>query len=575
MHFLGGELDPRVVTFVPNLLVRRLSQCWRQQLSQQVVVASARPLRRDPGSKRGARALVRSYRARLEMSSEAEAQRQDRTRIGEPKGIDYGEYARSEQALRLRKVSVTEPDSGNSAEAVKRVLRMPLPSHRGLSLTLPVRATEGATGLESSLGARDRGARPYLVLGIETSCDDTAVAVVSSEGRILAEAVMKQDRIHARFGGVVPGLARQAHEQVIDELIQRVLCDAFCCSPEDVWRHSAHQLDAVAVTMGPGLEICLRVGFHAARRLLGRLTSSAPGLEPMFISTHHLESHCLVPRLFGLYQPVFPFLVLLVSGGHCMLLLARDLGSYHVIGSTLDDSVGEAFDKIARLLGLEVGGGGGPALEHLAREGNPFAFDFPVPLKKRRDCNFSFAGLKTAVRLAIENEIKQRGADIETISLLQMNRQVAADIAASFQRVSLEHLFERTRRALLWCRSHEPRVQSLMVSGGVAANRELRKRFGELASELGWRLHDEENEHPESLRPLLNSSPNALSHSIIFPPLRFCTDNGVMVAWAGIERLQRLGDAAREPQPDSLEVVARWPIGQRLVMDSSENTVLA
>ncbi|KAK4530982.1 hypothetical protein CCYA_CCYA06G1839 [Cyanidiococcus yangmingshanensis] len=575
MPALGGELESRAIAFVPFPLFRQLSQGWRPRSPQWLRSVPTHLLQRNAEWGCRARIRVRNCGFRIEMSSSPEAPRQDRSLIGKPKGIDYGEYARSEQALRIRKTTSAHSPTETSTEASKRMLKMPLPSHRGLSLTLPAQLTEAALGLASTAGVASRCARSYVVLGIETSCDDTAVAVVSSEGRILAEAVVKQDRIHAHYGGVVPGLARKAHEQVIDELIERVLCEAFACSADGVWTQSAHRLDAVAVTMGPGLEICLRVGFHAARRVLARLTSGATSPRPTFISTHHLESHCLVPRLFGLYRPAFPFLVLLVSGGHCMLLLARELGAYDVLGSTLDDSVGEAFDKIARLLGLNVGGGGGPALEQLAREGNPFAFDFPIPLKKRPDCNFSFAGLKTAVRMAIEHEVKQYGASIEVTNLLQVNRQAAADIAASFQRVSLEHLFERTRRALHWCRTHEPNVRSLIVSGGVAANLELRRRFGELASDLGWQLQDEDNNHFKNATSNPDSGSDALADSIIFPPLRYCTDNGVMVAWAGIERLQRLDDAAGEPQPDSLEVVARWPIGRRLATDAAEGNVRA
>jgi N6-L-threonylcarbamoyladenine synthase len=227
------------------------------------------------------------------------------------------------------------------------------------------------------------------------------------------------------------------------------------------------------------------------------------------------------------------------------------------------------------LLGLDVGGGGGPALERLAREGNPNAFDFPIPLRKRPDCNFSFAGLKTAVRVAIERELERYGSRDETATLLQVNRQAAADIAASFQRVALEHLFEKTRRALLWCRTHEPDVQSLLVSGGVAANSVLRARFQQLASEIGWRLHDEEVERTAAWSTDPGAPACDLKQAIIFPPLRYCTDNGVMVAWAGVERLLRLGDAAGEPDIDQIEVVARWPIGRRLAMDKLEQRLCA
>jgi len=575
MPFLEKPAESRVFAFALLQPCRGHSRFVRTAVSPRLVTSPTAPFHHSTGTYWRTPAPSRSLGTLVSMASGAESFRHDRSRVGQPKGTDYGEFDRSEQALRVQQTTTGSAPLGFTDTQKERLLKMPLPSQRGLSLVLPADAAPVTDERLTVLRLTGGGARPHLVLGIETSCDDTAVAVVNSKGCILSEAVVKQDSIHARYGGVVPGLARQAHEQVIDELIERVLCEAFTCSQNEVWARSANGLDAVAVTMGPGLEICLRVGFRAAQRLLGRLkeASSAPG--PVFISTHHLESHCLVPRLFGGYRPSFPFLVLLVSGGHCMLLLARDLGNFEVLGGTLDDSVGEAFDKIARLLGLDVGGGGGPALERLAREGNPNAFDFPIPLRKRPDCNFSFAGLKTAVRVAIERELERYGSRDETATLLQVNRQAAADIAASFQRVALEHLFEKTRRALLWCRTHEPDVQSLLVSGGVAANSVLRARFQQLASEIGWRLHDEEVERTAAWSTDPGAPAYDLKQAIIFPPLRYCTDNGVMVAWAGVERLLRLGDAAGEPDIDQIEVVARWPIGRRLAMDKLEQRLCA
>ena len=228
------------------------------------------------------------------------------------------------------------------------------------------------------------------MLGIETSCDDTGAAVVTGDGRVLSEALASQVEIHGPWGGVVPNLAREAHESAIDGVVARALADAGV--------HPS-QLSAVAVTVGPGLSMCLRVGVVAAQNLCA-------AHDVPIVPVHHMEAHALVSRLAGGTDAVrFPFLALLVSGGHNQPILARGIGDYVILGSTLDDALGEAYDKTARLLGLDVGGGGGPALERLAREGDPSAYAFPVPLRKRKNCDFSYAGLKTAVRMAIERDL--------------------------------------------------------------------------------------------------------------------------------------------------------------------------
>ena len=275
----------------------------------------------------------------------------------------------------------------------------------------------GSRALDASrLDARGRvpvGART-VILGIETSCDDTGAAVVTGDGRVLGEALASQGEIHARWGGVVPNLAREAHESAIDDVVARALAAANV-SPEN--------LSAVAVTVGPGLSMCLRVGVVKAQDLCHE-----HGLP--IVPVHHMEAHALVARVGdgatanesnadaadadadvdddvddALVRAPFPFLALLVSGGHNQLILARAVGEYRVLGGALDVALGEAYDKTARLLGLDVGGGGGPALEALARRGDPKAYRFPVPLRRRKDCDFSYAGLKTAVRLAIERDL--------------------------------------------------------------------------------------------------------------------------------------------------------------------------
>jgi len=428
-----------------------------------------------------------------------------------------------------------------------------------------------------------------LILGIETSCDDTAAAVVTGDGRVLGEAKTSQDAIHAPWGGVVPNLAQEAHKAAIDDVVSTALRNA---------RVDASRLDAVAVTVGPGLSMCLRVGVCAAQDLCA-------AHEIPIVPVHHMEAHGLVARLSGGTELVrFPFLALLVSGGHNQLILTRGVGDHVILGSTLDDALGEAYDKTARLLGLDVGGGGGPALEALAREGDPRAYAFPVPLRKRKNCDFSYAGLKTAARLAVERDLPEvaegsdgafstvcapgtKPSEVRTPGVTREDgetsekrereeRKIRADIAASFQAAAVKHLEERTRRAVGWANDvlaseaavggdddgdGEPvrGLSCVVVAGGVAANATVRESLARVAREAGLPL--------------------------VTPPPRWCTDNGVMVAWAGAERLA-LGLAEEPPAPwpgegeveggrygdaDLVEVakkrevplLPRWPLGRR------------
>jgi tRNA A37 threonylcarbamoyltransferase TsaD len=455
----------------------------------------------------------------------------------------------------------------------------------------------GSRALDASrLDARGRvpvGART-VILGIETSCDDTGAAVITGDGRVLGEAIASQGEIHAKWGGVVPNLAREAHENAIDDVVARALAAANV-SPEN--------LSAVAVTVGPGLSMCLRVGVVKAQDLCHE-----HGLP--IVPVHHMEAHALVARVGdgatanesnadaadadadvdddvddALVRAPFPFLALLVSGGHNQLILARAVGEYRVLGGALDDALGEAYDKTARLLGLDVGGGGGPALEALARRGDPKAYRFPVPLRRRKDCDFSYAGLKTAVRLAIERDLgkpadgdafaRARGlsdgndasagdAEDPSFSAEETARRdaVRADIAASFQAAAVKHLEERTRRAIAWARESlandtkaEPsggNLSCVVVAGGVAANATVRATLGAVASEAGLPL--------------------------VLPPPRWCTDNGVMVAWAGVERFA-LGLAEEAPSAEQVStpteeepgrktrrevpLLPRWPLGTK------------
>ena len=382
-------------------------------------------------------------------------------------------------------------------------------------------------------GLPDR-TRPFTVLGIESSCDDTGAAVVRSDGTILGESLASQNEIHEEWGGIVPGLAKNAHEEKIDEVIEDALRKAGLASADEV--------DAIGVTVGPGLEICLRVGCNRARDL-------AVQYNKPFVGVHHLEAHILMARLpvaketelqealfvvpatgethESIRSMEFPFLALLVSGGHCQLLKCIGIGQYTIIGGTLDDSLGEAFDKTARLLGLPVGGGGGPAVEKLAREGDSKAVKLPIPLQKRKDCDFSYAGLKTAVRRAAEKLAVERG--VATID--ELSREDKANIAASFQNVAIRHIEQRLDRAMTVLEGEDDGIRSLAVVGGVAANTELRTRLEKLCSDRQdpWKM--------------------------FVPPPRLCTDQGSMSAWAAIERLMK----GSSDQPKDHEVYARYP----------------
>ena len=331
--------------------------------------------------------------------------------------------------------------------------------------------------------------KPRIVLGIESSCDETAVALVTSERTILAEKIASQTEEHAPYGGVVPEIAARAHAEKLSPMLEAVMDEAGIALTD---------CDAIAATAGPGLIGGVMVGLVTAKALA--MASDTP-----LLAINHLEGHALSPRLAN-PELEFPYLLLLVSGGHCQILLVERVGEYRRLATTIDDALGEAFDKSAKILGL--GYPGGPAIEKLAKEGDPDAVALPRPLKGSAEPHFSFAGLKSAVLRA-----KASGDHAD------------ADIAASFQQAAVDCLIDRLEHALE--RIGTP--ANLVVAGGVAANQTIRSALKKLAGKQ--------------------------SMEFTAPPMALCTDNAAMIAWAGCERLP-LGEF------DALDVSARprWPL---------------
>ena len=337
-----------------------------------------------------------------------------------------------------------------------------------------------------------------IVLGIETSCDETAAAVVSSEREILSESIYSQIKTHEEYLGVVPELAARSH---IDH------CSAVVKDAINKANLSISQVDAIAATAGPGLLGGLLVGLTTAKAI--SLAAKKP-----FIAINHLDGHALTPRLSHSLE--FPYLLLLISGGHSMFLAVEGPGKYKLLGQSIDDALGEAFDKTGRLLGL--GYPGGPAIEKIAVNGDPFRFRLPHPLKGRDNCDFSFSGLKTAVRQTAEK-------------LSPLTLKDREDIAASFQYTICKIIEERLKNAIREYIEYYPNDRRLATSGGVASNNMIRKTLLNLA---------EKN-----------------SFDLFIPEPKLCTDNGAMIAWAGVEH-SLLGHKSDY----SFDVRARWPLGE-------------
>ena len=339
-----------------------------------------------------------------------------------------------------------------------------------------------------------------IILGIESSCDETAASVITENEQgipiILSNIVSSQVEVHKEFGGVVPELAARAHVEKIDWIVQKAIEDSGL---------KADDIDAVASNAGPGLIVCLSVGLSFGK-------SFASAMNIYFISVNHLEGHALSPKLNSKLD--YPYLLLLISGGHSQYLSVEGLGCYKRLGTTIDDALGEAFDKTAKLLGIEFPGG--PQIEVLAEKGDPNKYQLPKPIFHKGGCNLSFAGLKTAI-LKVSKNIK--------------NEQDKFDIAASFQKTILEIMYKKTKNAFYEYEKNNVNKKTFVVAGGVAANKKIRSMLINLCEENNYKS--------------------------IFPPINLCGDNAAMIAMVGLEkfRLKQFNDLDYPAKP-------RWPLDE-------------
>ena len=324
--------------------------------------------------------------------------------------------------------------------------------------------------------------KKITILGIESSCDETAASIIQEENgqiKILSNIVSSQFDIHKQYGGVVPELAARAHAEKIDLITEKAISES---------KIVLEEVDAVAVTAGPGLIVCLTVGLNFGKTV-------AASLNKPFIAVNHLEGHALSPKLNSDLE--FPYLLLLISGGHTQYLSVNDLGKYKRLGTTIDDALGEAFDKTAKIIGIEFPGG--PKIEKYAERGDKNRFNLPKPILNRGGCNLSFAGLKTAV-LRIKTEIK--------------TEQDKFDLAASFQKTIEEILIEKTRKAFeIYLHENNNSKKTFVVAGGVAANKGIKNKLIKLSEENGFKC--------------------------LFPEINLCSDNAAMIALVGLEKFKK------------------------------------
>ncbi len=342
--------------------------------------------------------------------------------------------------------------------------------------------------------------KKILIMGIETSCDETAVSIIQDNGKkspkILANIISSQEEVHKKFGGVVPELAARSHLEKIERITKKALKKS---------KVKLEDIDAISATAGPGLIVCLSVGFNFAKSL-------SIALKKPFIAVNHLEGHALSPMFHSNIK--FPYLLLLISGGHTQYLIVKGLGKYKRIGTTIDDALGEAFDKTAKILGFQFPGG--PSVEQYAKRGNQNRFILPKPIINRGGCNLSFAGLKTAVF---------------KLSKLIKSEQDKYDLAASFQKTVMDIIYKKTKVAInefrKYCKGNE-----MVIAGGVAKNKEIRKKINKMCLEEKF--------------------------TAIFPELELCSDNAAMIAIVGLKKFKN-----REFNKLNFSVNPRWQLDNK------------
>ena len=352
-----------------------------------------------------------------------------------------------------------------------------------------------------------------LILGIETSCDETAASLITENDQgipiILSNIVSSQEEIHKEFGGVVPELAARSHLEKVDWIVQKAINQS---------KRKISEIDAVASTAGPGLIVCLSVGLSFGKAF-------ASSIDKPFIAVNHLEGHALSPKLN--FKIDYPYLLLLISGGHSQYLSVNSLGKYKRLGTTIDDALGEAFDKTAKLLGIEFPGG--PQIEILAKKGNPEKYNLPKPIFNKGGCNLSFAGLKTAI-LKKSKAIK--------------NEQEKFDLAASFQKTVEEILYKKTKIAFAeFEKQNKLKEKKFVVAGGVAANKKIRSMLIKLCLEKKYQN--------------------------IFPSIEYCGDNAAMIAMVGLEKfkLKQFNDLSHPAQP-------RWALDEDAIFLKGAGVIL-
>ncbi|ESO96349.1 hypothetical protein LOTGIDRAFT_227060 [Lottia gigantea] len=439
--------------------------------------------------------------------------------------ITFSKLRYLKQIISLQEITSTSSNKPNAPFSKTNI------SLNGCHCLLNQRPLSGIKNANKSKVEKCQSYRQYsnerkrYVLGIETSCDDTGAAVVDCSGNIIGESLNSQTSFHVEMGGIIPVLARDLHQANIEQVVKDAILQA---------NMSLQDIDAIAITTEPGLAMSLEVGVQHAKEL-GRIYN-----KPV-IPIHHMQAHALTVRMIQRLD--FPFLVLLASGGHCLLTVAQDIDQFLNLGKHLDDSPGDTFDKVPRRLKIKnlkecQGLSGGASIELLAKRGDPNSFNNPSYLSHERNCNFSFSGMKEHFRHIIMKEEKKQG--IEGGNILSN----AADICASLQEGLFNHLSHRIRRGLLYTELKEllPSTnRTLVLSGGVASNMYIREKLEEVLESYDCQL--------------------------ICPPPKLCTDNGIMIAWNGMEKLLRGKDLIHGDEIDNIRYTPKSPIGEYIGQD--------